>query len=137
MLRLLSATLLCVAVALMTACGPSQVEKEAVLRVLQMREQAMNTRNINLYLMIISPAYSDKGKDRAQLQDGLEAGFKIYDSVRYQAGEQKLQIKGKQAEVTGTYRMKVVIRGKEMVLDGKEHLVLAKEPDGWKIIAGL
>jgi len=121
----------------MTACGPSQVEKEAVLRVLQMREQAMNTRNIKLYLMIISPAYSDKGKDRAQLQDGLEAGFKIYDSVRYQAGEQKLQIKGKQAEVTGTYRMKVVIRGKEMVLDGKEHLVLAKEPDGWKIIAGL
>lgn len=121
----------------MTSCGPSQAEKDQILRVMQLRAQAMNSRNINQYLTVISPAYSDRGKDLAQLRDGLEAGFKIYDSVYYQADEQKITIKGKQAEVTGTYRMKVVIRGKEMVLDGKEHLVLAKESDGWKIISGL
>ena len=107
------------------------------MRVVQVRAKAMNARNINLYLTIISPNYRDKGKDREQLQDGLEVGFKVYDSVSYQADAQKLVIKGNQAEVIGTYRMKVVIRGKEMVLNGKEHLVLAKEPDGWKIIAGL
>lgn len=137
MLRPLAAFMLCAAVALMTACGPPQAEMEQIQRVMQVRAQALNTRNINLYLTVISPVYSDKGKDRAQLQDGLEAGFKIYDSVVYQADEQKVKIKGKQAEVTGSYRMKVVIRGKEMVLDGKEHLLLSKESDGWKIIAGL
>lgn len=137
MLRPLAALLLCIVVALMTACGPSHAEKEQILRVMQVRAQAMNARNINLYLTVISPAYSDKGKDRAQLKDGLEAGFKVYDSVYYQADEQKVKIKGKQAEVAGTYRMKVVIRGREMVLDGKEHLLLAKESDGWKIISGL
>ena len=137
MLRQLAAFMLCAAVALMTACGPSQAEKEQIQRVMQTRAQALNTRSINLYLTVISPAYSDKGKDRVQLQDGLEAGFKIYDSVVYRADEQNVKIKGKQAEVTGTYRMKVVIRGKEMVLDGKEHLLLTKEADGWKIIAGL
>ena len=137
MLRPFVITLLSAVVATMTACGPSQAEKNSVLRVMQMRAQAMNSRNVNLYLTVISPAYSDKGIDRTRLQDGLEAGFKVYDNVYYQPGEQKVQIKGKQAEVTGTYRMKVVIRGKEMVLDGKEHLLLTKEPDGWKIVAGL
>jgi len=121
----------------MAACAPSQTDKAQILLVMQARSQAINTRNINLYRTIISPAYSDKGKNRVQLQDGLEAGFKNYDSVFYQADEQKIAVKGKQAEVTGSYRMKIVIRGKEMVLDGKEHLILAKEHDGWKIVAGL
>lgn len=137
MLRPFAALLLCAAVALLTACGPSQAEKEQILRVMQVRAQAMNSRNINLYLTVISPAYSDRGKELAQLKDGLEAGFKVYDSLTYQANEQKITIKGRQAEVTGTYRMKVVIRGREMVLDGKEHLLLSKEADGWKITAGL
>jgi hypothetical protein len=44
---------------------------------------------------------------------------------------------GQQAEVSGSYRMKVVIRGQEMVLDGKQHLTFTREPDGWKITAGL
>ncbi len=137
MVRTLSAILLSVVVALVTACSPSQGERGQILLVMQARSQAINTRNIDLYRTIISPAYSDKGKNRVQLQDGLEAGFKIYDSVYYQADEQKIAIKGKQAEVAGSYRMKIVIHGKEMVLDGKEHLILAKEHDGWKIVAGL
>jgi hypothetical protein len=136
-LRPLSAFMLCAAVALLTACGPSQAEKEQILRVMQVRAQAMNARNINLYMTVISPAYSDRGKDRTRLQEGLEAGFKVYDSLNYQADAQKITIKGRQAEMTGTYRMKVVIRGREMVLDGKEHLLLSKEADGWKVIAGL
>lgn len=136
MLRPLTTVLLFAVVAL-TSCGPSQADKEQILRVMQVRSQAMNARSINQYLTVISPAYGDRGKDLAQLRDGLEAGFKIYDSVYYQADEQKITIKGKQAEVAGTYRMKVVIRGKEMLLDGKEHLVLTKEADGWKIISGL
>ena len=137
MLRTLAAFMLCAAVLLLTACGPSQAEKEQIQRVMQVRAQAMNARNINQYMTVISPAYSDRGKDLAQLKDGLETGFKVYDSLSYQANEQKITIKGKQAEVKGSYRMKVVIRGKEMVLDGKEHLLLSKEADGWKIIAGL
>lgn len=134
--RPLGIILWCVA-ALMAACGPSPAEKEQIMRVLQVRAQAMNARNINQYLTVISGSYSDRGKSLAQLRNGLEAGFRIYDRVYYQADEQKIEIKGRQAEVTGIYRMKVVIRGKEMVLDGKERLVLAKEADGWKIISGL
>jgi len=121
----------------MAGCGSHQAEKEDLLRVVQIRSQALNSRNMGLYLGVISPAYSDKGKDLVLLRDGLEAGFKVYDHVSYQADEQKVTINGKRAEVAGRYRMKVVIRGHEMVLDGTERLTLAKEADGWKIIAGL
>lgn len=136
MLRQFAAFLLC-SLALMTGCGPSAAEKEQVLRVVRTRAQALNARNPAQYLTIVSPAYNDKGKDLAKLRDRLEAGFKVYESVSYQADEQNVEIKGKRAVVNGTYRLKVVIRGREMVLDGKEHLTLSKEPDGWKIIAGL
>lgn len=123
--------------ALLTGCGPSQAEKELVMQTVRTREQALNMRNLGLYLKVISTAYSDKGKGFDQVRDGLEAGFKVYEQVSYQSDDRKVRISGKRAEVAGTYRMKVVIRGHEMVLDGKEHLTLAREPDGWKIIAGL
>ena len=121
----------------MTGCGSRQSEKEELLRVVHRRAQALNSRDLGMYLGVISPAYSDKGKDFDLLRDGLEAGFKVYDRVSYQSDEQKVTIDGKRAEVAGKYRMKVVIRGHEMVLDGTERLTLAKEADGWKIIAGL
>lgn len=121
----------------LTGCGPSQVEKDQVLQVLQLRAQALNFRNLKLYLKVVSPDYNDRGKHFQELRDSLNAGFKIYDSVSYRSEAQQVKIDGKQAEVTGKYRLKVVIRGKEMVLDGKEHLKLVKGADGWKITAGL
>jgi len=33
--------------------------------------------------------------------------------------------------------MKVRLRGKELALNGTERLALIKEPEGWKIIAGI
>lgn len=122
---------------LLAGCGASQAEKELVMQTVRTRERALNARDIKLYLKVISTAYSDKGKGFDQVRDGLEAGFKVYDQVSYQSADRKVEISGKRAEVAGTYRMKVVVRGHEMVLDGKEHLTLAREPDGWKIIAGL
>ncbi len=136
MLRSPVATLLCL-LALLTACGPSAAEKEQVLKVVRMRAEALNARNVAQYMTVISPAYNDKGKDFARLRDSLETGFKVYDAVFYQADEQNVEFEGKKAKVNGTFRLKVVIRGKEMVLDGKEHLTLAKEAGVWKIIAGL
>jgi hypothetical protein len=135
--RLYRALLLSALVAIVAACGTPQADKQQILNVMQLRAQAMNARNINQYKAVISQDYSDKGKDRLQVLAGLEKGFTVYESIYYQADEQKVAVSGKQAEVTGAYRMKVVIRGREMVLNGKERLVLVKGPEGWKIIAGL
>jgi hypothetical protein len=48
-----------------------------------------------------------------------------------------ITVEGGRAESTVSYRMKILLRGKEMTLNGIEHLKLAKEPEGWKIIAGI
>lgn len=105
--------------------------------LLWVRSQALNGRNLQLYLTTISQQYNDRGRDFAAMRDSLEASFKVFDSVSYQAGEQKVAVSGGKAEVSGEYRMRVVIRGKGMSLDGRERIRLAKEAGGWKIIAGL
>ncbi|HEY3307483.1 MAG TPA: nuclear transport factor 2 family protein [Desulfuromonadaceae bacterium] len=135
--RQLTAVLISGCLAIPAGCGPSRVDERNVLQVLQSRVSALNQRNINLYMPLISANYHDKGKDLAQLKNALAAGFKIYEKIEYRPNEQNISIRGLKADVNGSYRMKVVIRGHEMVLDGKEHLELVKEPSGWKITAGL
>lgn len=123
--------------AIAAACADTATEQDKVRQLLMVRSQALNNRNLQLYLTTISAQYSDHGRDFAAMRDSLEASFKVFERVSYQAGEQKVEIQGPKAEVSGEYRMKVVIRGREMSLDGKEHIRLAKEAGGWKIIAGL
>ncbi|MBT1072638.1 DUF4440 domain-containing protein [Geobacter chapellei] len=106
------------------------------MQVLQVRSQALNGRDLPLYLSVVSPAYRDKGKDIAALTAGVAAGFKSR-TVAYQAGHRTVSVSGNRAEVKGTYRMKVTVGGREMVLDGEETIILSREAGVWKIIAGL
>jgi hypothetical protein len=69
---------------LLAGCGPSQAEKDLLMQTVRTRAQALNTRNLDMYLSTISPAYSDKGKGLAQVRERLEAGFKIYEQVSFQ-----------------------------------------------------
>lgn len=136
-LRLLLLTIALTCLVITAGCGSSKVEENMVQQVLQARAKALNEHDMNLYFTLISAAYNDKGKDLAQLKEGLENGFKTYEKINYQTNERKIRIRDKKAEVSGSYRMRVVIRGNELVLDGKERLLLVKEPAGWKITAGL
>lgn len=125
------------AVFLGCGCSTSQSDRQAVSQILEIRSKALNARNLPQYLSILSASYNDKGKDFARLKDGLLTSFQTFENVSYQPGEQTISLHGNYAETAGAYRMKISVRGKEVVLDGTEHLKLAKEPDGWKIIAGL
>jgi len=105
--------------------------------VLATRAQALNNRNLPLYLSVVSSGYSHHGKDFSRLKDEQAAAFKEFEQVAYQAGEPSIAVKGERAEVAGDYRMKVIIRGKEMQFEGKERITLVKESGVWKISAGL
>ena len=115
-----------------------KVEQEAVRQTIQIRTKALNTRDLTLYFSVISSTYHDeKGRDFSRIREDLSAGFITYDSVLYQPDEQTLRVHGKWAELKGTYRMKLVIHGRQVLLDGKERMVLMKEAGGWKITSGL
>lgn len=123
--------------ALVSGCSGQEEDRKAVAQLIESRSKALNLRNSPLYLSAVSTAYIDKGKDFLHLKESIVNNFKTFESLSYQPGEHTISVDGNHAEVSGTYRMRVVVRGRELVLNGTEHLKLAKEPEGWKIIAGL
>jgi hypothetical protein len=97
----------------------------------------LNSRNISHYVSVISPHYNDKGKNFIQLKESLEKNFRDFEQLSYEPGTRSITVAGDHAESVASYRMKVQMRGKEITLNGTEHIRLAKEPEGWKIIAGI
>lgn len=118
-------------------CNNQDQERRKIIETLAARSKALNSRDISLYISTLSPHYSDKGKNFAQLKENLEKNFRDYEQLSYEASAPTITINGAGAESINSYRMKVLVRGKEMTLNGTEHLRLAKEQDGWKIIAGI
>ncbi len=122
---------------LASGCSGSEPERNSILQTLTTRANALNSRDISQYLTVVSTHYSDNGKTFAQLKENLEKNFKDFEQVSYEPGTPSITIRGRSAQSVGSYRMKVRVRGKEMSLNGTEHLRLSKEPEGWKIIAGI
>ncbi|HBA73253.1 MAG TPA: DUF4440 domain-containing protein [Geobacter sp.] len=136
MLRRL-AYMLALSMVLLSGCGVQEKDRLAIARIIESRSRALNSRDISLYLSSVSPDYSDKGKDFPRLRESIASNFNNVEKLSYQPVEHTISIHGNRAEVSGTYRMKISARGKELALDGSEHIKLARGPEGWKIIAGL
>lgn len=129
--------ILLTALLLAPGCSTPDRERQEIRKTLVTRAEALNSRNMPQYLSVVSPHYSDKGKDFAQLRESLEKNFRDFEQISYEPGSPSITVDGATAGTTGSYRMKVRVRGKELELNGTEHLRLAKEPEGWKIIAGI
>lgn len=129
--------ILCVVLLLTSGCSTSKRDNLEIGKILATRTSALNSRNMSQYLSVVSHNYSDKGKNFAQLKKSLEHHFRDIDQLSYEPDEYSITVNGSNAEAVGNYRMKIRLRGNEMSVIGTEHLKLAKEPEGWKIIAGI
>lgn len=118
-------------------CSGPERERSAVLQSLSTRADSLNSRDISRYLSVVSTRYSDRGKDFARLRADLEKNFREFERITYESERQSVTVDGNRAGAVGSYRMKVLMRGKEMTLNGTEHIRLVKEPEGWKIVAGI
>lgn len=123
--------------ALLSGCNAQDKDRQAIAQVIESRSRALNSRDIPLYLSSVSPDYSDKGKDFPRLKESITSNFNSIEKLSYQPMEHAISISGNRAEASGTYRMKIITRGKELVLGGTEHLTFARGAQGWKIVAGL
>jgi hypothetical protein len=112
-------------------------ERGEIIKVLEIRGAALNTKNLPRYVAVISHSYNDKGKDFTRLTEELKNNFAKFDRIAYEADTPSITVNGATADAAATYRMKVVVQGKELSLKGTERLRLAREPEGWKIIAGI
>jgi len=129
--------MLALSTVLLSGCGVQEKDRRAIAQVIESRSRALNSRDIPLYLSSVSPDYCDKGKDFPHLKESITSNFNNIEKISYQPLEHAISISGNRAEASGTYRMKIITRGKELVLDGSEHLKFARGTEGWKIIAGL
>lgn len=131
-LIILLATLL-----LASGCSTTDSSRNEISRILAIRSNALNSKDISTYLSVISPQYNDKGKNFSLLKESLNKNFRDFEHVAYEAEAPAITITGNSAGSSCDYRLKVTVHGREISLKGTEHLKLAKEHEGWKIIAGI
>lgn len=112
-------------------------EEERIHQVLNRREEALQKKNLSLYLSCISKAYQDKEEDFSRLQNRIEGYFKTFDQIRYSSWERSVHIEGKTATVIQQFQLEVEKGLKKNRYLGKEALFFQKEGREWKIIRGL
>ena len=117
------------------ACQVSEEEK--IYQVLNRRQEALQKRDLSLYLSCISKAYQDKEEDFNRLQKRIEGYFKAFDRISYSCWDRSLQVDGETAIVIQPFYLEVEKGEKKNHYSGKEVLFLKKEGKGWKIIKGL
>jgi hypothetical protein len=117
------------------ACQVSEEEK--IYQVLNRRQEALQKRDLSLYLSCISKAYQDKEEDFNRLQKRIEGYFRTFDRISYSCWDRSLQVDGETAIVIQPFYLEVEKGEKKNHYSGKEVLFLKKEAKDWKIIKGL
>jgi ketosteroid isomerase-like protein len=117
------------------ACQVSEEEK--IYQMLNRRQEALQKRDLPLYLSCISRAYQDKEEDFNGLQKRIDGYFKTFDRIAYSSWDRSVEIDGEKATAIQQFYLEAEKGGKKNRYSGKEVLFLTKEGKEWKIIKGL
>ena len=117
------------------ACQASEEEK--IYQILNRRQEALQKKDLSLYLSCISKAYQDKEEDFNRLEKRIEGYFKTFDRIAYSNWDRSVQIDGEAATVIQQFHLEVEKGEKKNRYSGKEALFFKKEGREWKIIKGL
>ena len=123
--------------ALFTLLSCQISEEEKIHQALNRREEALQKKDLSLYLSCVSSAYRDKEENFGQLQKRIEGYFKIFDQIKYYSWDRSVHIEGDTARVIQQFHLEVEKGGRTNRYSGKEALFFEKEGRKWKIIKGL
>ena len=112
-------------------------DEERIHQVLNRRGEALQKKDLSLYLSCISKTYQDKDEDFSRLQSRIEEYFKNFDQIRYSSWNQSVHIEGQTAIVIQQFQLEVEKGEKKNRFLGKEALTFRKEGKEWKIKGGL
>lgn len=112
-------------------------EEEKIYQILNRRQEALQKKDLSLYLSCISKSYQDKEEDFNRLEKRIEGYFKTFDRITYSSWDRSIQIDRETATVIQQFYLEVEKREKKNRYSGKEALYLTKEGKEWKIIKGL
>ena len=114
------------------ACQISEEEK--INQILNRRQEALQKRDLSLYLSCISRAYQDKEEDYYRLQKRIDGYFKTFDRITYSSWDRSVQIDGETSTVIQQFYLEVEKGEKKNHYCGKEVLFFKKEGKEWRII---
>ncbi len=117
------------------ACQVSEEEK--IYQMVNRRQEALQKKDLSLYLSCISRAYQDKGEDFSGLEKRIEGYFKTFDRIAYSTWDRSVEIEGNTATVIQQFYLETEKGEKKKGYSGKEALFFKKEGKEWKIIKGL
>jgi len=120
---------------ILLACRIS--EEENIHQTLNRREEALQKKEISLYLSCISKAYQDGDENFDRLRKRIEHYFSTFDQIKYGNWDRTIQVEGDSARVIQEFYLEVERQGKKNRYSGKESIFLKKEGRKWRIIKGL
>ncbi len=112
-------------------------EEEKIYQMLNRRQEALQKKDLSLYLSCISKSYQDKEEDFNRLEKRIEGYFKTFDQISYSSWDRSVQIDGERATATQQFYLEVERGDKKNRYSAKEALLLKKEGKDWRIIKGL
>jgi len=117
------------------ACQVSEEEK--INQMVNRRQEALQKKDLSLYLSCISRAYQDKEEDFSGLEKRIDGYFKTFDRIAYSSWDRSIEIEGNTATVIQQFYLETEKGEKKKSYSGKEALFFKKEGKEWKIIKGL
>src|SRR5512147_1570265 len=87
------------------ACQISEEEK--IYQTLNRRQEALQKRDLSLYLSCISKDYQDKGEDVSRLQERIEGYFRTFDRITYSSWDRSVQTEGGSSTVIQQFYLEV------------------------------
>ncbi len=117
------------------ACQVSVEEK--IYQTLNRRQEALQKKDLSLYLSCISRAYQNEGEDYDRLQKRIKGYFVNFDRISYSSWDRSLQIDGETSTVLQQFYLEVEKGDQKSRYSGTEALFLKREGKAWKIIKGL
>jgi ketosteroid isomerase-like protein len=112
-------------------------EEDRINQTLNQRQEALQKRDISLYLSSISESYQDKNEDYFGLQNRMTGYFKNFDQIRYRFWDRTIYFEGEEARIVQQFQLEVEKNGKQNDYSGTEAIFLKKEGKQWKIVRGL
>ena len=119
------------------SCGNNSQDSE-IESVMEKRKKAYETRDVELYMSLISPEYSWKKNDKQVNAGDIEKDFintsKMFETVKISDAERSIYIKGKEAEVVQLITVEATINDSKSKFKILEKLRLKRFDDKWLII---
>ncbi|MGA1844788.1 MAG: YybH family protein [bacterium] len=120
-------------------CAPRSKEKSerAIGEVLALREQAMEGKDIDLYMRCISEAYQDGNETYTSIRERMQRNFRAFERIDFSQFNRTVYPEGDSATVVQEYEIGFVFEGRRDYVKGKEKILFKRNPGGWKIVKGI